>query len=290
MFWLGYRAPAWVCFIFVSVFLFLCVFRVCLEVRWAPVGRSYIALILRSVWTSALLRPLRTLYLFSPFSSSCPSAFSCPNWLLVFPGIVWLLTPTSDLFARYLKPTSPTALHPDTSTHLMLFNPHYPTHAQTQTSTHRLTQTGYTIGQPPSFILPSFKTIAEATVSSLPSFLPSCFSTPTLYPPLCLHFLLLQQHLKKHTHKWKFSQLHKGFFTKMVTSWIKRFHTSWTKGVKTNSRTFMLRSLHFEIIIAGSWSSADALMVRCVGFFFVFLCLQRLINIQKGCFLVPKQS
>lgn len=31
----------------------------------------------------------------------------------------------------------------------------------------------------------------------------------------------------------------------------------------------MLRSLHFEIIIAGSWSSADALMVRCVGFFFV---------------------
>lgn len=33
----------------------------------------------------------------------------------------------------------------------------------------------------------------------------------------------------------------------------------------------MLRSLHFEIIIAGSWSSADALMVRRVGFFFFFV-------------------
>lgn len=200
MFWLGYRAPAWVCFIFVSVFLFLCVFRVCLEVRWAPVGRSYIALILRSVWTSALLRPLRTLYLFSPFSSSCPSAFSCPNWLLVFPGIVWLLTPTSDLFARYLKPTSPTALHPDTSTHLMLFNPHYPTHAQTQTSTHRLTQTGYTIGQPPSFILPSFKTIAEATVSSLPSFLPSFLLLNSNLVPSPLSALFIAPTAFKKTH------------------------------------------------------------------------------------------
>lgn len=74
----------------------------------------------------------------------------------------------------------------------------------------------------------------------------------------------------------------------METSWIKRFHTSWTKGVKTDSRTFMLRSLHFEIIIAGSWSSADALMVRCVGFFFFFFVPAKAYQHSKRMFLGTK--
>lgn len=50
----------------------------------------------------------------------------------------------------------------------------------------------------------------------------------------------------------------------------------------------MLRSLHFEIIIAGSWSSADALMVRHVGFFFLFFVPAKAYQHSKRTFLGTK--